>query len=320
MYIVEVDANKRFNSSSKEIYTDHFRTPRSSNEQKNNKFNLDNFKNHTKSVRFSTTKKPETVDFRNEIKQKWEENRRDDWKPKNRDSRRKSYGKRNNRFTSMKTNVWAAMREEISDSEDEEEFDQQFEDMNWVYHFEEEDADNDADEETEFNEIIATVLEQYLDFQINNEEVYAAIPNNKSDLIFFDVFLRVVNNTIKALVDSGAGINLIRRDVIPANQKQLIQSCQGKGVVGFNGTRSVLDERITLRCTSGPMAWEDQFYVVEKSSMPRFALQNVRDGSTLYQFFDFRKVFYRNFCYFSANQVYRKSAYGLKFSTSNELD
>ena len=69
----------------------------------------------------------------------------------------------------MKSNVWAAMREEITDSEDEEHFDQQFEDMNWVYHFEEEDADNDADEETEFNEIIATVLEQYLDFQINNE-------------------------------------------------------------------------------------------------------------------------------------------------------
>ena len=168
------------------------------------------------------------------------------------------------------------MRDEISASEDEDEFDQQFESMNWVYHFESDDADTDADEEAEFDEIIATVLEQYLNFQIDNEEVYAVIPNHKSDLIFFDVFSQVINNTIKALVDSGAGISLIRDDIIPAKHRSLIQTCQGKGVVGFNGARSVLSQKITLRCTSGPMAWVDDFYVVEKHSMPRFALQNRR--------------------------------------------
>ena len=60
--------------------------------------------------------------------------------------------------------------------------------------------------------------------------------------------------------------------MIPSDQTRHIRKGEGRGVVGFNGAKTMLTDTISLRCACGSKKWENTFYVVEKSAMPRFGL------------------------------------------------
>ena len=163
---------------------------------------------------------------------------------------------------------------EDADSADEEEYEQKFKEMNFAYHYDDADAAKSEEEDDELEEVFSMVLEQI----IEEVEVSVAIPNNKSDLIFFDVAIKIIaSSLIKSLCDPGAAVSLIQEEIIPQEKRNLIKKCRPIGVVGFNSKTTLIDRQINLRCSSGPTAWTDDFYVVPKSEMTRFSIQNERE-------------------------------------------